>query len=214
MEPACPLCGAASAPFWREPKRGWSYRRCPACELVFREPEERLELAEQEKRYALHQNRVDDPAYRKFLSPALEAVCARVAAGAAGLDYGCGPGPALAAMLEESGYRMTLYDPIYAQDGSVLKRRYAFVTCTEVAEHFHEPGAEFERLGALLEPGGLLVVMTRLRDGADFPSWGYRHDDTHCCFYAGATMRWIGARRGWALERLEPGLTVFRRPAP
>ena len=54
-----------------------------------------------------------------------------------GLDYGCGPGPALAHMLREAGHDVALFDPFFAPDPAPFNRTYDFVTCTEVAEHFH-----------------------------------------------------------------------------
>ena len=98
---------------------------------------------------------MDDPGYRRFLSKLADPLRGRLAPGAHGLDYGCGPGPALAAMLREAGHEMALYDPVYYPDTAPLQARYDFVTCTEVAEHFHAPAQEFDRMGALLRPGGL-----------------------------------------------------------
>jgi taurine dioxygenase len=56
------------------------------------------------------------------------------------------PGPALAAMLREAGHEVALYDPFFAPDPAPLAAIYDFVTCTETAEHFHDPRAEFARL--------------------------------------------------------------------
>ena len=61
------------------------------------------------------------------------------------------PVPALAAMLTEAGHRMALYDPFFAPDPAPLAV-YDFVTCTEAAEHFHHPAAEFARLRAWCGP--------------------------------------------------------------
>ena len=58
------------------------------------------------------------------------------------------------------GTGSALYDPLFAPDRGVLQATYDFVTCTETAEHFHDPALEFARLDALLRPGGLLGLMT------------------------------------------------------
>ncbi|MDA1381669.1 methyltransferase domain-containing protein [Plesiomonas shigelloides subsp. oncorhynchi] len=55
------------------------------------------------------------------------------------MDFGCGPGPLLAQMLEEAGFRMHKYDPYFHPERATLAREYDFVTCTEVAEHFMPP---------------------------------------------------------------------------
>ena len=49
---------------------------------------------------------------------------------------------------------MKLYDPFFYPDKSVLKAHYDFIACTERAEHFHDPFAEFDRLDSLLKPKG------------------------------------------------------------
>ena len=72
---------------------------------------------------------------------------------ARGLDFGCGPAPALAAMLEEGGCVMNLYDPFYRPDRGSLGQSYQFITATEVVEHLHRPGEELAALWEALEPG-------------------------------------------------------------
>ena len=67
----------------------------------------------------------------------------RLPEGARGLDYGAGPGPALAAMIEEDGYSAALYDPLFHPDEAVLSDSYDFITCTETVEHFATPAPTF-----------------------------------------------------------------------
>jgi hypothetical protein len=209
--PACPLCQAAASPFFEDAGRGWRYARCEQCGLVFRADPGTPSFEEERRHYDHHDNRPSE-GYRAFLAPAAEALAARCAPGAEGLDYGCGPGPVLALMLGERGLKTALYDRHFAPSTAALERRYAFVACTEAAEHFSRPGEEFQRLAGLLEPGGWLALMTRLRGpDADFPLWHYRQDPTHLCFYSEPTLRWLAARFSWTLERPAPNLAVFRR---
>jgi cyclopropane fatty-acyl-phospholipid synthase-like methyltransferase len=87
-------------------------------------------------------------------------------------------------MLREVGHTVRLYDPLFFPDAAPLAARHDFITCTEVAEHFHRPGKEFERLAAMLRPGGWLAVMTCFQtDDARFEQWHYRKDPTHVVFY-------------------------------
>lgn len=99
--------------------------------------------------YDLHRNDPDDGDYRNFLARLVTPLMQRLHPGMEGLDYGYGPGPALAQMLTEAGMRMALYDPFYAPDTAVLNRTYDFVTCTETAEHFRRPGRGLETIGVL-----------------------------------------------------------------
>jgi 2-polyprenyl-3-methyl-5-hydroxy-6-metoxy-1,4-benzoquinol methylase len=192
---------------------GKTYWRCPACELTFLDPSHRLNSADEAAVYDLHDNRVDDPGYRGFLSRLSEPLLARLSPQSQVLDYGCGPGPALAAMLTEAGHECTVYDPFYAPDEQVLSVAYDAVTCTEAAEHFYTPGVEFDRLAGLLKPGAWLGVMTCLQtDDAAFADWHYRRDPTHVCFYRQATLQWLAEHYGWELTLPRKDVALFQRP--
>jgi 2-polyprenyl-3-methyl-5-hydroxy-6-metoxy-1,4-benzoquinol methylase len=116
-------------------------------------------------------------------------------------------------MLREAGPRVSLFDPFFAPNRSVLDRRYDFITCTETAEHFHAPADEFERLGRMLRPGGILAVMTCFQtDDARFANWHYRLDPTHVVFYREATLRRIAERRGWRCEVPCKDVALFHLP--
>jgi len=190
------------------------YHRCPACDLVFLDRASRLPPDEERARYETHENDPADPRYRAFLDRLAAPLRARLNPGAEGLDYGCGPGPALAVMLEEHGFLMAVYDPFFAPDPKVLEQSYDFITCTETAEHFFEPGAEFRRLAGLVRPGGWIAVMTGvLTEEIDFDAWWYARDPTHVCFYTPETLRWIASHHGWSLERPTVNVALFRRNA-
>ena len=211
--PRCPLCGnRETQPIG--PAHGRDYIDCGGCGLIFMHPDQRPSPEAERARYATHHNDVADPDYRTFLSRLLDPLLARLPAEAEGLDYGSGPGPALWVMLEEAGHPTVNFDPFFAPDDDVLARSYDFITCTETAEHFFDPAAEFERLDALLRPGGWLGVMTLLRDDAKpFADWWYVRDLTHVCFYRPRTMVWIAERHYWSLERPHPNVVLFRKGA-
>lgn len=204
----CPLCGAGSATRFAP-----GYQRCVACELTWMDAALRPGPDVERARYDEHRNDPDDAGYRSFLERVAGPVAELVPVGSRGLDYGSGPGPTLSLMLKERGYDVALYDPYYADDPGVLLDRYDFITCTEVAEHFFNPAAEFARLSGLLREGGLLVVMTEpLEDSVAFGNWYYRRDPTHVCFYRPATMQWIAERYGWTLQRPSRSVFVFGSP--
>jgi SAM-dependent methyltransferase len=196
----CPLCDdTALELFHRDRHR--CYRRCATCALVFVPPRYHLSAARERAEYELHENVVDDPGYRHFLSRLSEPLLERLPPGACGLDFGCGPGPALAAMLREAGCSVNLYDCFYRPDAGALQRRYDFISATEVVEHLHRPGVELERLWRCLRPGGVLGVMTKLvRDREAFAGWHYKNDLTHVCFFSRATWRWWASRYEASLE--------------
>ena len=210
----CPVCRAASpAAFGTFDGRG--YWRCDTCGARGLDPQHYPDAATERAEYDRHDNRVDDPGYRRFLDKLASPLKTRLAPRSRGLDYGCGPGPALAAMLREAGHEMALFDPVYAPDPAPLGATYDFITCTEVAEHFHNPVAEFDRLGALLRPGGVLAVMTCfVTDDARFGGWHYRKDPTHVVFYRAGTFEHLAAARGWSCAIPRKDVALLTVPGP
>lgn len=215
--PSCPLCESAPAnEFCRDLRR--RYFQCAECALIFADPAARLKPDEEKAVYDQHQNSPGDPRYRHFLNRIAEPLVERLGKpGLQGLDFGSGPGPTLSAMLAEQGYDMSVYDPFYAPDASVLNRRYDFVTCTEAIEHFHTPGKEWRLLLDLVKPGGWLGIMTRLvPESGDFSNWHYKIDPTHVSFFSRGTFRHLARRDRLACEfigedviLLKPGLLTL-----
>jgi len=204
---ACPLCGGSDVHELAN-VRGRPYFTCATCGLVHLLPSLRLGAEAERAHYETHRNEVTDAGYRAFLGRLAEPLMERLAPSARGLDYGSGPGPALAAMLGERGFPTAVFDPFFAPDVAPLLDTYDFVTCTEAFEHFFRPGDELLRLGRLLRPGGILAVMTEVLDeGVDFETWWYRRDPTHVSFYRPRTLEWIATSRGWSLE--SPGRNVL-----
>jgi hypothetical protein len=116
-------------------------------------------------------------------------------------------------MLREAGHRIAVYDPFFADDPAVLRGTYDFITCTETAEHFHDPAAEFDRFDRLLRPGGWLGVMTCFQtDDAAFRDWHYRRDPTHVVFYKRETLEVLAEARNWSFECPVKDVAVMRKP--
>lgn len=196
----CVVCRAPSTEHFLRVDEN-DYWRCRICEARFLDPRLQPAPSEELSHYRHHENDPADLGYRKFLSKLSDALLEKLSPGMHGLDYGCGPGPALAAMLREAGQHMEIYDPFFYPGHSVLAQTYDFITCSEVAEHFHDPAREFDRLDKILRPGGWLGVMTCFQtDDARFANWHYRKDPTHVVFYREDSFRLIAAQRGWTFE--------------
>ena len=207
----CPLCERNRVRPFAE-AHGRRYLRCDTCLLTFLQPEDRLTPPEERARYETHENDPADDGYRSFLDRLAEPLIARLTPGMRGLDYGSGPGPTLSLMLTERGFETVNFDPFFAPDRAPLSRSWDFVTCTETAEHFFQPGQEFQTLKGLLRSPGWLAVMTRLLDDDDgFGTWWYARDPTHVSFYREETLEWIAERYGWDLERPSPTVSLFRQ---
>ncbi len=210
----CPLCDSLrAAEFCRDNDR--SYFRCGVCSLVFAEHGSLPTPGEEKQRYDQHRNSPSSPRYRQFLSRLATPLVKRLeTTNKHGLDFGSGPGPTLSIMLEEMGFTMSLYDPFYAPDPSVLRKQYDFVTCTEAIEHFHRPAREWGLLTNLVKPGGWLAIMTKLTSGLDhFENWHYKRDPMHVSFFSRETFRYLAARDGLECEFIGDDVILLKKPA-
>jgi SAM-dependent methyltransferase len=208
----CPVC-AAPAPQRFISVEQLDYWRCDVCEARFLEPRQHPSRDVEYAHYLHHENHPDDPRYRRFLSKLAGPLLTRLPAGSRGLDYGCGPGPALAAMLREAGHDVALYDPFFHPNQEPLEWVNDFVTCTETVEHFHRPAEEFDRLAGLVRHGGGLAIMTRFQtDDGRFANWHYRKDPTHVVLYRGETMRHLAASRDWTCAIPVMDVALMQKP--
>lgn len=209
----CPVCRSQQIKhFARLEDR--DYFRCEICLATFMAQIHWPDSAEARACYLLHENDPENISYRSFLSRLSEPLLHKLRPGSRILDYGCGPGPALAAMLREAGHEVAVFDPVFFADHSVLDRQYDAVTCTEVAEHFFYPADEFDRLSELLSPDGWLAVMTCFQTIDErFANWQYRKDKTHVVFYREATLRHLAEQRGWHCEIPVKNVALMHKPA-
>ena len=190
-----------------------TYWKCGNCLAKFLDPSLYIEAGIEKERYLEHDNRIDDEAYRSFLSRLANPLQKKLSVDDAGLDFGCGHGPALADMLQAEGFKIDLYDPFFFPDKKVFTKKYNFITCTETAEHFHHPHQEFNALDKLLSPGGWLGVMTCfLTTDEAFESWYYRRDPTHVTFYCEKTFEVIASQRNWQYEFPSKDIVLLQKP--
>ena len=196
----CNICrsNAVSSFETLDRKKYWS---CNVCGGKYLDKSYFIDTAEEELRYLEHNNDIQDKEYRAFLSKLSDPLKEKLSFGAHGLDFGCGTGPALADILTQEGFKVSLYDPFFYPNKNVLSKQYDFITCTETAEHFHDPFKEFNTLNDLLKPRGWLGVMTSfLTSDEMFESWHYRRDPTHVTFYCENTFEVIASQRNWKCE--------------
>ena len=179
-------------------KRYW---KCQNCEAKFLDKRHFLQNDDEREHYTNHENRIDDPYYRRFLDKLKKPLDQLLLPGDVGLDYGCGNGPALADMFRKDGFEVDLYDPFFFPDKTIFNRKYDFITCTETVEHFNDPFQEFAKINSLLKAGGKLGLMTCFSTSDDaFESWHYRRDPTHVVFYNERTFKVISSQRQWICD--------------
>lgn len=192
---------------------GAAYWHCDGCEAILVDESCLPTPSDERAHYEWHENDTNDPRYRDFVSRLADPLLGRLEPGSEGLDYGCGPGPVLAAILREHGHSVALYDPFFSPKSSVLEQTYDFIVCCEVPEHFHNPAKEFARLDSLLRPGGWLGLMTCFRtEDHLFVRWHYRRDPTHVVFYKEATLRTVAGRFAWTIDFPRKDVAIMRKP--
>jgi 2-polyprenyl-3-methyl-5-hydroxy-6-metoxy-1,4-benzoquinol methylase len=179
---------------------------------VFVPPEFRLDADSEKAHYDHHENSLDDMGYRAFLSRLALPLLERLSANASGLDFGCGPGPALAKILTESGHSVSLYDIYYYPDTSVLNHTYDFVSATEVIEHLYHPNKVWEQWLSLVKPGGWLAIMTKqVSDLAGFTNWHYKLDMTHVVFFSRSTFEFLARRDNLNIEFIGNDVILLKK---
>ena len=188
------------------------YWKCSYCEAIFLDKEFYLSSNDEYKHYLTHNNDVNDPRYKQFLSNLMLPLIERIKLNSIGLDYGCGPGPALSLMLREKGYQMFNYDPFFHSKKRNLLKKYDFICCTETVEHFHNPFGEFTRFNELLNNNGTIGIMTNFHSEQDiFENWYYIKDPTHVVFYNKKTFQIIAKIFDWDSEFLGNNLVFLKK---
>jgi len=117
----CCVCDIASVNLFSEVD-GKTYWQCEHCLVVFLDNKFKLNPSDEKYRYQQHNNDIYDKDYRIFLSKLLQPLKSKLKNGSKGLDYGCGPGPALAEMFKEEGFHMDLFDPFFFKDELVFSK--------------------------------------------------------------------------------------------
>lgn len=207
----CNLCKSKKYFLFHEDNRR-KYYRCDNCKLVFVPSQYHLSEYEEKKRYDLHQNSFEDEGYRTFLYRIFRPVNERIKPGSSGLDFGSGPGPLLGRMFEEAGHNAEIYDIFYADNKSLLEKKYDFITASEVVEHLKDPFPELSKLWECLKDGGFLGIMTKMVLNRDaFSKWHYITDMTHISFFSIPTFKWLGNHLGSKPEFEGKDVVIFKK---
>ena len=204
----CPLCNSQGEEFFNSPKQ--TFYKCGNCEGIFLSKEQLPTTHQEKQRYELHENNSDDSGYRAFVLPIVNSVLNDFNATHVGLDFGSGKDSSIVKMLRENNYNIIPYDPFFANDASLLTKKYDYIVCCEVMEHFHNPNKEFELLKRLLKPQGKLYCMTHIYSpDIDFEKWYYKNDPTHVFIYQNKTLEWIKNVFGFSEIKIEHRLITF-----
>jgi 2-polyprenyl-3-methyl-5-hydroxy-6-metoxy-1,4-benzoquinol methylase len=206
-ETQCPLCESTQTAIYQQAP----FFRCEECALVFKDPAQRLSLTEERARYQTHQNSMENEGYVQFLKPVVTETKKHVPSRGRILDYGCGPGPVLAELLQIEDFKTFRYDPFFYPQGLENLPMLDGVTCTEAAEHFFNPNKEFSTIFSLLKPTGVLILMTELYpENQPIADWYYSKDPTHVCFYSAKTFEWLAKKYNHTSLEINHRLCVIK----
>jgi len=151
---------------------------------------------QEKKEYSFHQNSMENEGYvqmfREFINKAIEPYKSQISTA---LDFGAGPGPVLAELLRQEGFKTDIYDKHFAPEKIYQNKKYDLITTTEVFEHLKDPVATLKLLKSLLNKDGILAIMTLFHpnDEEGFKKWWYRRDSTHIAFYTPKTFQYLAS---------------------
>jgi len=97
-----------------------------------------------------------------------------------GLDFGCGPGPAISSMLKAEGISCANYDPIYFP---IPLRSYDFLFATECLEHFHSPLLSLIHINEIVFRKGHIGIMTETYQDLDKFKKLVLSSRPHTCYF-------------------------------
>lgn len=190
----CKICGSSDLEVLNIQNK---YYHCQQCEVIFIDPAEIVEQSEEKERYEGHDNNHQNEGYvRMFKDFIAEVIKPHINLDKLnnGLEFGCGPGPVLADLLQSQGLKVDRYDPYFFPEKVFSNKNYDLITSTEVFEHFSDPVKEMELLTSHLKEGSYLAVMTSFHPGPeDFEDWWYKWDPTHIVFYNQKTFNKIAS---------------------
>ena len=207
----CPLCRTPGATVFHTDRKR-PYLCCSNCSLIFVPPPFHIKPSDEKREYDRHENSMDTPGYRNFLSRLCRPLMNRLSPESHGLDFGCGPGRVLSAIMEEQGHRVDRFDPFYHNTPEAFEKTYDFISATEVVEHLRDPHKEFSRLFQILKQGGWMGIMTKLAtDREAFKNWHYIRDDTHISFYSRLTFGYLAQTVGARLEFIGNDVILLKK---
>ncbi len=198
---SCKICFSHTKTM-SHPQHKELYDRCESCELITLQPTFYVDSDREKHQYDQHNNSLENKGYvmmfENFLDFFWEVfTCKTIRI----LDFGSGPTPVLAHLMQKRGADVACYDKFYAPSSHVLNETFDAITSTEVFEHLVNPKETLEFLAHRLNKGDYLALMTlfHANDEEVFWSWWYRRDPTHITFYTPKTLEVLANACGLTL---------------
>lgn len=190
---SCKICPSKVRPIYDQ-QYDHNYYCCDNCEFIFLDERKIISPEKEKKEYSFHENSFDNEGYvnmfREFIAKAIRPHKSKIKTA---LDFGSGPGPVLAGLLRQEGFKVDVYDKYFAPEKVYLNKKYDLITATEVFEHLSDPLTTLKLLKSHLNENGILAIMTLFHQNNDehFKNWWYRRDSTHISFYTPKTFEYM-----------------------
>ncbi|MFO7882033.1 MAG: class I SAM-dependent methyltransferase [Kosmotogaceae bacterium] len=194
MNKKCKICGRKIREIFQA-KFKIKYHYCDYCSFISKDENDLITRDEELKIYNNHNNSIEDPRYVAFFKQFLSKAVLRFCNGKKGLDFGSGPSPVLAMILERNyGFSMDIYDLYYSPEEIYKGKTYDLITSTEVFEHIPNPLEYFSTFKQCMKKDSILSMMTLFHpeDENEFLNWYYMRDMSHISFFTPQTMKVIG----------------------
>lgn len=204
----CPLCDRNGDIFYQQ--NNHIFYKCNNCYGIYLEEKSKPNKEVEKLRYETHNNDVNDVRYQQFVFPITSSILKNFTSNNKGLDFGAGTGPVISKILKDNGFSIKQYDPYFHNYPKFLNKKYDYIACCEVIEHFYNPKKEFNLLKKMLQPNGKLYCMTDIyEDTINFHKWYYKNDPTHVFIYHKSTFQWIKKEFEFSEVTIEGRLITF-----
>ena len=189
----CPICLNNTFKINRITIKTRQYNFCSNCKLIQLDRKFLISERNEQERYLLHNNCITNKGYVDYLNRIInEYIEPYFKAGDSILDFGSGPKPVLSKLLKKQGYKNTyIYDKYFAENKSVLNKKYNGIIVLEVIEHISPIRDIIIKLISMLNLNGILIIHSLFHDNIDFKNWWYAKDITHITFLSIATIKKI-----------------------
>ncbi|MEA1918541.1 MAG: class I SAM-dependent methyltransferase [Campylobacterota bacterium] len=207
----CKICNQPTQHYF-DTQMQWDFYHCKACEFFFKDPKHYLEDDQEIRVYQNHNNSFESPGYVEMFESFMDATFKPyIKEIKTVLEFGCGPGPVLATLLEQQGLHVSKYDKFFFPEKVYESQRYDLISSTEVLEHIDTPNAIMQFFHQHLQPKGYLAIMTQFHSNneKEFLQWWYRKDPTHICFFTPHTFEVLAQKHGFKVLHFDTKKHIF-----
>ncbi len=194
----CKICQEPTASFYDEYMKCQTYH-CKACQFIFKDEEAIISHERELKVYQQHNNTEENLGYvamfQDFIDKTITPHRAQIKTA---LDFGSGPNPVLAKILEKNSFETEYYDKFFSPEKVYEGKKYDLITSTEVLEHISDVQGVMALFSKHLNSGGYLALMTQFHpdDEEAYLNWWYRRDPTHIVFFRPETFAILAEQHG------------------